>query len=139
MAVQSNIGVVRKFYDLLNAGDVEGAAAVLSPGYSEQYGGPPGMPSGVPGFKAFVSMLAGAFPDLHVEVHDVFGEGDRVAARLTVSGTHRGLFMGTIQPTGKHAVWEGIDIFRLRDSRIIERWNSRDLLGLMRQLGAVGG
>jgi hypothetical protein len=84
-------------------------------------------------------MVTGAFPDLHVEVHDVFGEGDRVAARLTVSGTHRGVLMGTIQPTGKHAVWEGIDIFRIRDGHIMERWNSRDLLGLMRQLGVVGG
>ncbi|MBI4213750.1 MAG: ester cyclase [Chloroflexi bacterium] len=94
--------------------------------------------SGVRGFRALIDMATSAFPDLHVEVHDVLGEGDRVAARLTISGTHRGVFMGTIQPTGTRAVWEGIDIFRLMDGRIFERWNSRDLLGLMTQLGVVG-
>lgn len=82
-------------------------------------------------------MLTGAFPDLHVQVHDVFGEGDRAAARVTVSGTHRGVFMGAIQPTGKHASWDGIDIFRIKEGLITERWNSRDLLGMMRQLGVV--
>jgi steroid delta-isomerase-like uncharacterized protein len=138
MTTQSNNETVRRFFDSLNVGDVDAVTRLLAPEYVE-HGGPPGLPPGVPGFRAFIAMVTGAFPDLHVEVHDVFGEGDRVAARLTVSGTHRGVLMGTIQPTGKHAVWEGIDVFRIKGGRIIERWNSRDLLGLMRQLGVVGG
>ncbi|MBI2170611.1 MAG: ester cyclase [Chloroflexi bacterium] len=138
MTTQSNKETVRRFYDSLNTGDVDGATRLLAPEYVD-HGGPPGLPPGVPGFSALIAMTTGAFPDLHVEVHDVFGEGDRIAARLTVSGTHRGVFMGTIQPTGKHVVWDGIDVFRIKDGHIMERWNSRDILGLMRQLGVVGG
>lgn len=138
MPTQSNKETIRKFFGSLNAGDVDGAARLLASEYVE-YGGPPGLPPGISGFRAFIAMVTGAFPDLHVEVHEVFGEGDRIAARLTVSGTHRGVLMGTIQPTGKHVAWDGIDIFRVKNGRIMERWNSRDLLGLMRQLGVVGG
>ena len=132
----SNSNAVRDFYSRLNTGDIDGAVLLLSPNYRE-HGAPTGLSPGVAGFKAFIAMLTGAFPDLHIDVHDAFGEGDRVAARITVSGTHRGVLMGSIQPSGKHAVWDGIDIFRFEGGLIVERWNSRDLLGLMRQLGVA--
>ncbi|MDQ3397300.1 MAG: ester cyclase [Deinococcota bacterium] len=56
---------------------------------------------GLEGFKQFVAMLATAFPDLQVTLEDMIAEGDKVVARVTVSGTHKGTFMGSIIPNGK--------------------------------------
>lgn len=113
------------------------ADQIMARDFVDHPGPPPGMASGLAGFKQFASMLVGAFPDLHVTVEDLIEEGDRVAARVTVNGTHRGLLMGQFPATGKHMAVTGVDIFRLAGGKIVERWNHRDLLGLMQQLGAV--
>jgi hypothetical protein len=80
-------------------------------------------------------MVAGAFPDLHVHVEDVLGEENKVVVRLSVHGTHEGVLMSDIQPTGKEAKWTGIDILEIEGGKIVGRWSERDLLGMMRQLG----
>jgi steroid delta-isomerase-like uncharacterized protein len=137
MTLEGNKALVRRFYeDVINKGDMRLAEDVLAADYVE-HPSLPGAGAGVAGFKQFVAMVSTAFPDLHVTVEDLIAEGDRVAARVTVSGTHRGVFLGTIQPTGKHVTWTGIDLIRIADGRIAERWNQRDLLGLMQQLGVV--
>ena len=100
---------------------------------------PPGMASGLEGFKQFATMLVGAFPDLRITIEDLIEEGDKVVAQVTVRGTHRGLFMGQIAATGKRFEMPGVDIFRIAGGKIFERWNHRDLLGLMQQLGGVPG
>ena len=56
--------------------------------------------------------------------------------RFTIRGTHQGEGMG-IPPTGKRVVSTGIDIFRIADGRIVERWGEVDDLGLRQQLGAL--
>lgn len=87
------------------------------------------------GFKQFVSRLATAFPDLHITIEDMISEVDKVVARVTVRATHKGTFMGSIPPTGKEVIFTGVDIFQISGGKIIGRWNQRDLLGLMQQLG----
>lgn len=82
-------------------------------------------------------MVSTAFPDVQVNVEEMIAEGDKVVIRLTVTGTHKGVLMGTIQPTGKPATWTGIDILGIKNGKIVERWSQRDLLGLMRQIGVV--
>jgi len=137
MSVEASKALVRRFYeDVVNKGDMRLAEEVLAADYVE-HPSFPGTPSGLAGFRQFVAMVATAFPDLHVTVEDVIAEGDKVAARVTVSGTHRGVLLGTIQPTGTHATWTGIDLIRIADGKIVERWSQRDLLGLMQQLGVI--
>ncbi|HXF82712.1 MAG TPA: ester cyclase [bacterium] len=128
--------LVRQFYDLINTGQTARADALIAPDFTD-HPGVPGLPPGRDGLLQFVAMARAAFPDLHVAVEDLIAEGDRVAARVVVSGTQRGVFLGAIPPTGKHVTWTGIDLFRIASGRIAERWNERDLLGLMEQLGAV--
>ena len=77
-----------------------------------------------------------AFPDMHVTIEDQIAEGDKVASRLTVSGTHKGDFMG-MAPTGKQMMITGIDIVHIKDGKAVERWGNLDDLGLMQQLGAI--
>jgi len=75
-----------------------------------------------------------AFPDLHITLDDVIAAGDRVAARWTATGTHRGDFAG-ISATGRSVRWGGIDFYRLDEGMIVEWWRNDDFIGLLHQLG----
>jgi steroid delta-isomerase-like uncharacterized protein len=84
-------------------------------------------------FKQFISMFLTAFPDLHVTIEDMIGEGDRVVVRFTYRGTHKGDLMG-IPPTGKQVAVTGISIMRVANGKFLEEWINTDL---MQQLGVV--
>lgn len=60
-----------------------------------------------------------------------------MAVRLTITGIHSGMLMGKIPPTGKKIFWSGIDILRIKNGKITDRWSQRDLLGMMRQIGVI--
>jgi steroid delta-isomerase-like uncharacterized protein len=91
------------------------------------------------GYEAYreeISAYRAAFPDLRYTVEDQLAEGDLVASRWTVRGTHRGELMG-IAPTGKEIGLTGITIQRFANGKIAEEWWNWDTLGLMQQLGAI--
>lgn len=87
-------------------------------------------------FRQVAMMLRGAFPDLHMEVVDIVAEGDSVAVRVTMTGTHRGPFMG-IPPTGRRFAVEQMRIMRFRDGKMTDSWAVIDWLGWRQQLGAL--
>lgn len=74
--------------------------------------------------------------EVHYTVEDLIAEGDKIVARLTLSGTQQGAFMG-IPPTGKHATVSDIEIFRITGVKAVETWVQVDFLGLLQQLGVV--
>ena len=76
------------------------------------------------------------FPDLHVTIEDLVAEGDKVAARRSYEGTHRGELLG-IPATGKPVQMGGISIFRMALGKITEHWEQIDGLALMQQFGLV--
>lgn len=81
--------------------------------------------------------LLAAFSDVRVTIEDLVAEGDRVAARLVVSGTHdRGAFAGR-PPSGGRLSWGSFRFYRVVDGRVAETWAMQDRLGLMQQLGLV--
>jgi steroid delta-isomerase-like uncharacterized protein len=128
-----NKKIIQRFYqEVVNQGNLALADRLLAQDYIE-HGNPAG--SGLDGFKQFVTRLAAAFPDLEITVKDMIAEGDKVVARVTVRASHKGTFMGSILPTGKEVTFHGIDIFQINNGKIVGRWNQRDLLGLMQQLG----
>jgi predicted ester cyclase len=75
-----------------------------------------------------------AFPDVHITIKDLIGEGDKVVGRLLGSGTNTGPFAGQ-PPTGKKIQIRSIRIWRIADNKIVETWAMQDRLGLMEQLG----
>jgi predicted ester cyclase len=79
-----------------------------------------------------------AFPDLSCTVEEQVAEGDKVVSRWTLRGTHQGDFFG-VAPTGKLVEFTSIQINRFDDEsgRIVEQWAEFDLLGAMRQMGAL--
>jgi len=91
---------------------------------------------GIKNYKQHVSEFYSAFPDLHFTIDDMVAEGDKVAVRLTATGTNKGAFRG-IPPTNKKVtVWE-IQIDRIAGGKIVEGWSRYDTLGLMQQLGLI--
>jgi steroid delta-isomerase-like uncharacterized protein len=91
---------------------------------------------GLEGWKQFATMFLTAFPNLHVSIEDIVAEEDKVVARWTAHGTHKGPFRD-IAPTGKHVTWMGIAIYRFAGGKIGEIWGLNDALGLMQQLGVI--
>ena len=78
--------------------------------------------------------LRSAFPDARVTLEDILAEGDRVAFRLTIRGTHEGAFLG-VAPTGKSVVLSFFGMVRIADGKLVEEWGGLDQAALFRQLG----
>ena len=88
------------------------------------------------GMKQFLGMYFNAFPDLHAEVEEVFGEDNKLASRAMCRGTHKGELMG-MPPTGKQIAIRVICINHFVGQKISEDWELPDLFGMMQQLGAI--
>lgn len=86
------------------------------------------------GFREYMEYVRAAFPDFTNEIEQTLVEGDRLFARLTYRGTHRGELFG-IPPTGRKVEYAGAALFRFRSGRIAQVWVLGDIHGLMRQLG----
>ena len=94
----------------------------------------PGTSADLAGIKEFVAQIRAAFPDLQVSVDDLIGEGDRLAVRSTMRGTHEGDFMG-IPATGKKVEVSNYDFVRFENDQAAEHWGVIDSAALMEQLG----
>jgi predicted ester cyclase len=84
---------------------------------------------GIKNYKQNVSELFSAVPDAHFTINDMVVEGDKVATRYTLTGTHKA--------TDKKVTTWGITIDRIAGGRFVEEWERYDTLGLMQQLGIV--
>jgi len=89
------------------------------------------------GMASAGAMFRAVFPDWHSDLHMLVAEGDVVVERFTASGTHTGDALMGVAASGKVVRLPGINIFRVRDGRIVERWGQLDDLGLLHQLGLV--
>ncbi|MBZ0294082.1 MAG: ester cyclase, partial [Anaerolineae bacterium] len=81
-------------------------------------------------------VLRAAFPDFQLTIEEQVSEGDRVATRWNIQGTHQGEFQG-IAATGRPVKVTGMTIFRIAAGKVTDGWTNEDELGLMRQIGAV--
>jgi len=91
---------------------------------------------GYGGVRQMVEGAWAAFPDYREELHELIAEGDRVVARITISGTQRGHW-GPLPPTGNHAVFEEIVILEIVGGRIVRQRGIVDNLSALRQLGVI--
>ena len=89
--------------------------------------------------KQEIEWFRNAVPDLTYTVEDQVAEGDKVVSRYTATGTHQGEFFG-VAPTGKRIEMSGIQIDRFDENgKMVEEWPEYDLLGAMKQMGAIPG
>ena len=114
--------VVRRFVEVMNAGDLDLLAEVCEPGLARR-------------LRDWIAPFLRSFPDMRMEVVELIAEGERVVGRFRCSATHRGRWRGH-EPTGRR--FEGIDevgFYTVRDGRIVESWAIEDTLDRLRQLG----
>lgn len=95
-----------------------------------------GGPADAEGMKESIRFFRSVFTNLKLEFDDVMAVDDKVIARWTASGRHKGEIFG-VPGTGKDVAWSGITIFRLAGGKIAEFWLHSDNLGLMQQIGAI--
>ena len=131
------ISLARRLYAVTSSGKVDDLESVLSPDVVDHgVGGPEAEDlRGSGAVREDVLAFRQAFPDVQIEVEDAFAnaDGDRVAVRWRLSGTHQDAFQG-IPATQRKISMRGIDILRIDGGRIVERWGSSDERGLLQQL-----
>jgi len=133
----SNKATFKRLHDAMNTCDVEIISKtideVVEPDLLFHAPVPVGA-NGVQALKQVMALLLRMYPDLHLVVEDLIAEEDKVVGRTTVTGTHRGEFMG-IQPTGKFVTYNEIFIFRFVNGRVVEIWGVVDVFSQLQQLG----
>jgi steroid delta-isomerase-like uncharacterized protein len=127
--------LVSRYVELYNTGNVAIADEVIAADFVDHT--PPELEPGPESVKRMVADFRAAFPDAHGMIEQVIAEGDVVAFRFVLRGTHRGMF-GGIPPTGRRMTLTGMDFVRIADGKFAELWSNQDTLGLLRQLGVMG-
>lgn len=89
------------------------------------------------GWSGFMNAFTAAFPDSRISVDGCITEGDAVATRWTLTGTHTHAAFQGIPANGRAVKFTGIEYNRVVDGRIAEHWSMFDNVGLLRQLGAM--
>jgi predicted ester cyclase len=123
MATEANKAIVRRLVDeVFNSGHLE----VIDELYAPALAG---------AAKRWITPFRNSFPDVHMELVELIGEGDKVVGRFTCSATHLGEWLGQA-PTGRRfARVDEIWILRFREGRIVHVWSLEDTLDRLRQLG----
>jgi len=91
---------------------------------------------GPEGYLLTIAMMRGGFPDIQWTLEEMIADGDKVAARYTMRGTHRGTFLG-IPPTEKRIEVQAMNFYRWSDGQIVGERGQPDMLGLLQQIGAL--
>jgi steroid delta-isomerase-like uncharacterized protein len=133
-AANAAADIVRAFYEPFRTGDTSVYDHVLAEDWLDLPLAP-GQQQGPAGMAGQIGLFRHAMPDYNVEHQDIIVQGDKVAVRNIVSGTHQGAFMGH-EPTGKRIEMRTMDIHQIRDGKIVTTWHLEDFAGLMAQLNA---
>lgn len=129
----ANVTLLTSTLAALNDGDLETCLARIHPELLMTLAGAPGQLQGRDIWLAGVQTLRAGFPDVRVEIEDVFGSGDRVAVRTTITGTHLGVFEG-VEPTGRRIRVMSNEFYRVVGGIVVEEWVVSDLATLMDQI-----
>ena len=127
--------VQRYLQDVFNRQNPAAVADTCGRGFA-WHGGSLGEARGLAEYQNVLAAFFAAFPDLQIEILDALAEGDRVAVRYAMSGTHLGDFQG-IAPTFKRVAGGGTNTYRLDETRIVEEWWQGDILVLLQQMDAA--
>jgi steroid delta-isomerase-like uncharacterized protein len=136
MAPEANKLVMRRFTEFINTASEKLAKELISPDAIFHVPGRAEPMRGPAGYLAIIGMMRAGFPDIQWTLEEMIAENDKVAARFTMRGTHRGPFFG-VPPTGKPIVVQAMNFYRLSNGQFVEERGQPDLLGLLQQIGAV--
>ena len=127
---------MRRFVQFINSADEKLAVELIGSNAIFHVPGQPNPMVGPAGYLAIIAMMRSGFPDIQWTLDEAVAEGDRIAARYTMRGTHRGTFFG-VPATGKCIVANSMAFYRISDGQFIEEHGLPDMMGLMQQIGAL--
>ena len=133
---EANKQLVREYFKAFLAADEAWWNKHIAPSFRRHDPGLPFEVVGPAGVKKLAEALLPGIPDMQLPIADLVAEGEKVLARLSVKGTHAGDLMG-VPATGRTIDIGVLDLFQIRDGKLIEHWALLDNLGLMRQIGVT--
>ncbi|WP_229474761.1 ester cyclase [Pseudoduganella lurida] len=89
---------------------------------------------GPAGIKPIIRMVAAAFPDVRITIHDMVQAPGKIGVRAEISGTHLGALFG-IAPTGRKVSFRLHEFHTVADGLVTTTWHMEDWFGLFQQLG----
>src|SRR5512133_1722117 len=135
MSVEENKSFMRRIYETFSTGDLRTLDQFMATDVIDHNPNPSQAP-GLQGVQDYFQAVRGAFNNFRITVEDQVAEGDKVVSRVVYSGKHTGEFFG-IAPTGKEITATGMDMSRIENGKIVERWGNQDDLKLMQELGVI--
>jgi steroid delta-isomerase-like uncharacterized protein len=133
----ANKAIVQRLYEeVWNRRKLEVIKEIISPSHALQAPNLSGSSIGPEAYKRNVLAFLAGFPDLRWSIEDTIAEKDKVVACWTISGTHKGDYLG-IPATNKKVSVEGITIHNVAGGKIMDSYSNWDVLGMMQQLGVV--
>ena len=133
--MSDNVEFMKRFVEFINSASEKLAHELVSPDAIFHTPVRPEPVVGPAGYLMIIGMMRGGFPDVQWTLEELISEGDKVAARFTTRGTHRGQFMG-VPPSGKQVTIQALNIYHLTNGQIIKEYAQPDVLGLLAQIRA---
>jgi predicted ester cyclase len=135
MSTERNKDVVRRFIDeVFVKCNVDAADDLATPDFTPHSW--PGVNPGIENLKRGQERVSSGLADISMKIEDMISEDDKVAVRLTAHARQEGEFMG-LPPSGREYTISETHVFRVADGKVAEHWVNADMLGLMKQLGAL--
>jgi len=133
----ANKAIVQRLYEeVWNERKLEVIKEIISASHALQSPNISGSSIGPEAYKRNVLLFLAGYPDLHWTIEDLIAEKDKVVACWTISGTHKGDYMG-IPASNKRVSVDGITVHLIADGKIMDSTSNWDALGMMQQLGVV--
>jgi steroid delta-isomerase-like uncharacterized protein len=131
--VEANKALIHRWIDAWIANDIAILDELFAPNYSVN-----GVQIGLEGVKKGVQFLHSVLADISAEANEMVAEKDKVVIRWTVRGRHTGSFMG-IPPTGQDLELTGINIYHIRDHKIVANHERTNIAEVIQTLKSSSG
>jgi steroid delta-isomerase-like uncharacterized protein len=136
MSIEANRLAMRRFTEFINTADQNLGEQLIAEDAQFWVPGRPESMRGLDGYMNVLGMMRSGFSDVQWSLEETIAEGDRIAARFTMRGTHDGTFFG-VPATGRKVEVRAMNFYRTAGGKFVEEYGQPDLLGLLQQIGAV--
>ena len=136
MSIEANKVTMRRFTEFINTANQQLGEELIAANAVFWVPGQPEPMRGLAGYMNVLGMMRSGFSDIQWSLEETIVEGDKVAARFTMRGTHDGTFFG-VPATGRRIEVRAMNFYRLADGKFVEEYGQPDLLGLLQQIGAM--
>ena len=136
MSIEANKLAMRRFTEFINTADQKLGEELIAADAQFWVPGRPESMRGLAGYMNVLGMMRSGFSDVQWSLEETIAEGDKIAARFTMRGTHDGTFFG-VPATGRKIEVRAMNFYRLAGEKFVEEYGQPDMLGLLQQIGAV--